>query len=173
MDPEPSEGAVVPSKDLFIISGRHAKLFKDDEGVDGKALTFLPSSGKPMARLEFSKVAFDEGVPYKVRFRAKVVRDGDKGAAFRAMLAKRRAKPVAVTNLGEAQTLGTVGEAIERTVDQVGDGYAWYEFAPVPLNDDIVFEFGSGPWERGGGIGATKEVRLDRVEIARSVMVQP
>ena len=49
----------------------------------------------------------------------------------------------------------------------VGDGYAWYEFAPIPLNDSMVFEFGSGPWERGGGIGATKEVRLDRVEISR------
>ena len=167
VEPAPSDGAVVPSKDLFIISGRHAKLFKDDEGVDGKALTFLPSSGKPMARLEFSKVAFDEGVPYKVRFRAKVVRDGGKGAAFRATLAEKGSKPVAITNLGEAQTLGVGGEAIERTVDQVGDGYVWYEFHPTMLNDRMVFEFGSGPWERGGGIGATKEVRLDRVEISR------
>ena len=46
-------------------------------------------------------------------------------------------------------------------------GYAWYEFHPTLLNDRMVFEFGSGPWERGGGIGATKEVRLDRVEISR------
>ena len=120
-----------------------------------------------MARLEFAKVAFDKGVPYKVRFRAKVVRDGGKGAAFRATLAKKGASPVAITNLGEAQVLGEQGEAIERTVDQVGDGYAWYEFAPIPLNDSRVFEFGSGPGERGGGIGATKEVRLDRVEISR------
>jgi len=166
VEPEPSDGAVVPSKDLFIISGRHAKLFNDDEGVDGKALAFLPSSGKPMARLEFAKVAFDKGVPYRVRFRAKVVRDGDKGAAFRATLAEKGAKPVAITNLGEAQTLGVGGEAIERTVDRVGDGYAWYEFHPTVLNDRMVFEFGSGPWERGGGIGATKEVRLDVVEIS-------
>jgi small subunit ribosomal protein S3 len=41
------------------------------------------------------------------------VRDGGKGAAFRATLAKRGAKPVAITNLGEAQTLGKGGEAIE------------------------------------------------------------
>ena len=167
VEPKPSEGAVVPSKDLFIISGRHAKLFKDDEGLDGKALTFLPSTGKPMARLEFSKVAFDEGVPYRVRFRAKVVRDGGRGAAFRATLAKKGTTPVAITNLGEAQVLGKGGEAIERNVDEVEDGYVWYEFHPTVLNDRMVFEFGSGPWERGGGIGATKEVRLDRVEISR------
>ena len=167
VEPGPSESAVVPSKDLFIVSGRHAKLFKDGESTCGKALAFLPSSGKPMARLEFSKVAFDDGVPYKVRFRAKVVRDGGKGAAFRATLAKRGAKPVAITNLGEAQTLGKGGEAIERSVDEVGDGYVWYEFRPTVLNDKLVFEFGSGPWERGGGIGATKEVRLDVVEISR------
>ena len=166
VEPQPSDRAVVPARDLFIVSGRHAKLFDDGECVGGKALTFLPSSGKPMARLEFSKVAYDDGVPYRVRFRAKVVRDGGGGAAFRATLAKKGAKPVAVTNLGEAQTLGVVGEAVERTVDQVGDGYAWYEFAPVALGDDMVFEFGSGPWERGGGIGATKEVRLDCVEIS-------
>ena len=97
----------------------------------------------------------------------KVVRDGGKGAAFRATLAERGAKPVAITNLGEAQTLGSGGEAIERRVDEVGDGYVWYEFHPTVLNDRMVFEFGSGPWERGGGIGATKEVRLDVVEISR------
>ena len=168
VEPEPSEGAIVPSKDLFIISGRHAKLFKDDECVGGKALAFLPSSGKPMARLEFSKVVFDEGVPYRVRFRAKVVRDGGNGAAFRATLAKKGANPVAITNLGEAQVLGKGGEAIERNVDEVEVGYVWYEFHPTVLNDRMVFEFGSGPWERGGGIGATKEVRLDRVEIFRA-----
>ena len=49
----------------------------------------------------------------------------------------------------------------------MGDGYVWYEFHPTVLNDRMVFEFGSGPWERGGGIGATKEVRLDVVEISR------
>ena len=166
-EPQPCDKAVVPASDLFIVSGRHAKLFDDDACVGGKALAFLPSSGKPMARLEFSKVAYDRGVPYKVRFRAKVVRDGGTGAAFRATLAGKGAKPVAITNLGEAQTLGVGGEAVERTVDQVEDGFAWYEFRPVELTDDMVFEFGSGPWERGGGIGATKEVRLDRVEISR------
>ena len=166
-EPWPCDKAIIHPGDLFIVSGRHAKLFKDGESTCGKALAFLPSSGKPMARLEFSKVAFDDGVPYKVRFRAKVVRDGGKGAAFRATLAERGAKPVAITNLGEAQTLGKGGEAIERNVDEVGDGYAWYEFRPTALNDKLVFEFGSGPWERGGGIGATKEVRLDVVEISR------
>lgn len=166
-EPHSCDKAIIPPGDLFIVSGRHAKLFDDGECAFGKALTFLPSSGKPMARLEFSRVAFDEGVPYKVRFRAKVVRDGGKGAAFRATLAERGAKPVAITNLGEAQTLGRGGEAIERNVDEVGDGYAWYEFRPTVLNDKLVFEFGYGPWERGGGIGATKEVRLDVVEISR------
>ncbi len=34
-------------------------------------------------------------------------------------------------------------------------------------NTNHMFSFGSGPWERGGGIGATKEVRLDCVEISR------
>ena len=166
-EPTPCDRTVIQPGDLFIVSGRHAKLFADVECACGKALTFLPSSGSPMARLEFSKVAFDEGVPYKVRFRAKVVRDGNKGAAFRATLAEKGSKPVAVTNLGEAQTLGSGGEAIERNVDEVGDGYAWYEFHPVLLKDNLVFEFGSGPWPHGGGVGATKEVRLDVVEISR------
>jgi len=120
-----------------------------------------------MARLDFANVAFDEDVPYRVRFRVKVVRDAGDGAAFRATFAKAGA-PVAIANLGESKATKGVGEVIEKRVSEVEDGYRWYEFQPAVLTQRHVFEFGSGPWNRGGGIGATKEVRLDCVEIARA-----
>ena len=167
-EPEPCDRVTVPASEFFVVSGRHAKRVKDAACAAGEALSLLPSSGSPMARLEFSKVAFDEGVPYDVRFRVKVVRAGDSGAAFRATLAAKGKKHVAVTNLGEAQTLGRGGEMIEKNVNEVGEGYAWYAFRSAVLSSNLVFEIGSGPWDRGGGIGATKEVRLDCVEISRS-----
>ena len=37
----------------------------------------------------------------------------------------------------------------------------------IVVKGERVLVLGSGPWERGGGIGATKEVRLDCVEISR------
>ena len=119
-----------------------------------------------MVQLNFANVAFDKDVPYVVRFRVKVVRDDGDGAAFRATLAKAGAA-VPIANLGESQEVKGAGEAIELRVGEVKDGYQWYAFRPTTLTPKHVFAFGSGPWERGGGIGATKEVRLDCVEISR------
>ena len=168
-EPVPRDSITLAGVDLFVVSGRHVKRVRDNEGTSSKTvLSLLPSSGKPMVALNFANVAFDEKVPYRVRFRAKVVRDKGDGAAFRATLAKAGA-PVAITNIGESQESKGAGEAIEKRVSEVEDGYRWYEFRPVALTPKHVFEFGSGPWERGGGIGATKEVRLDCVEIARAV----
>ena len=167
-EPVPRDSITLAGVDLFVVSGRHVKRVRDKEGTSSKTvLQLLPSSGKPMVTLNFANVAFDAGVPYKVRFRAKVVRDGGDGAAFRATLAKAGA-PVEITNIGESQGSKGAGEAIEKRVSEVEDGYRWYEFRPVVLTPKHVFEFGSGPWERGGGIGATKEVRLDCVEISRA-----
>ena len=60
-----------------------------------------------------------------------------------------------------------IDEIISKRVGEVKDGYQWYAFRPTTLTPKHMFSFGSGPWERGGGIGATKEVRLDCVEISR------
>ena len=152
--------------DLFIVSGRHVKTVSDKEGTSGKVLSLLPSSGKPMVNLNFANVAFDGGVSYVVRFRVKVVKDEGDGAAFRATLAKAGA-PAPITNLGASQEAKGAGEVIEPKVSEVGDGYRWYEFRPTALTPKHIFQIGSGPWERGGGIGATKDVRLDCVEIVR------
>ena len=165
--PLPCDRVVVGAGDLFVVSGRHVKRNADKEASGKFVLSLLPSSGKPMVKLNFANVAFDEKVPYRVRFRAKVVKDSGDGAAFRATFGKAGA-PVEITNLGAAQETKGVGEAIEKRVGEVADGYQWYEFSPVVLTTKHVFEFGSGPWERGGGIGATKEVRLDCVEIVRA-----
>ena len=164
--PAACDRTTVCAGDLFVVSGRHVKNVRDKDGTGRFVLSLLPSSGKPMVRLDFANVAFDGNVPYKVRFRAKVVRDSGDGAAFRATFGKAGA-PVEIANLGEAQNAKGKGEAIEKRVSEVPDGYQWYEFRPAVLTPKHVFEFGSGPWDRGGGIGATKEVRLDCVEISR------
>ena len=165
--PAASDRALVGARDLFVVSGRHVKRVPDKEASGKFVLSLLPSSGKPMVKLDFANVAFDEKAKYKVRFRAKVVKDAGDGAAFRATFGKAGA-PVEITNLGAAQETKGKGEAIEKRVGEVAEGYQWYEFRPVVPTQKHVFEFGSGPWEWGGGIGATKEVRLDCVEIVRA-----
>ena len=165
--PAACDKVTVNYNDLFVVSGRHVKTVPDKEGSSRRVLSLLPSSSKPMVQLNFANVAFDKDVPYTVRFRVKVVRDDGDGAAFRATLAKAGA-PVAITNLGESQDAKGKGEAIEKRVGEVKDGYQWYAFRPTTLTPKHMFSFGSGPWERGGGIGATKEVRLDCVEISRA-----
>ena len=121
-------------------------LFESHVRRDPENLVVLPTSGNPMARLAFRNVAFDAEATYEVSFRAKVVKGTRDGAAFRA-------------------TLGD--EAIERRCGEIGDDWQRYAFKPRRLTDDLTFEFGSGPWERGGGTGTTKEVVLGNIEIVR------
>ena len=158
MDRSAKDELVIRPGDLFIVSGRHAK-------TKGDGLHFLPSSGAAMAKLFFRNVAFDRDARYEVRFRAKVVKGDREGAAFRAALGPAGAKEI--TNLGEGTNAENALAVIEKRTDEVDGEWAWYAFPPVRLKESFAFEFGSGPWNHGGGTGATKEVLLDRVEIVR------
>ena len=158
LDRSAKDALSIKPADLFIVSGRHAKTQAD-------GIHFLPSSGAAMAKLFFRNVAFDPEANYEVRFRVKVVKGGNEGAAFRAALGEDGAKEI--TNLGEGGNSKGALAVIEKRTGEVGDAWSWYAFAPVKLKENFAFELGSGPWEHGGGIGATKEVLLDKVEIIR------
>ena len=163
------DAVTVASDGLFVVSRRHTKNVKEPEAAGGHAESLLPSSGGPMLRLSFRNVAFDADAAYTVRFRVKVEKDGEgakEKAAFRATLGPAGAK--AITNLGESEGSTTFAEAIEKTTAEVEDGWAWYSFRPTKLKESFAFEIGSGPWNHGGGIGATKRVLFDRLEIALS-----
>ena len=118
-----------------------------------------------MAKLFFRNVAFDSDAEYEVRFRVKVVKDVRAGAAFRAALGPAGAKEI--TNLGEGTNAENALAVIEKRTDEVDGEWTWYSFPPVRLKESFAFEFGSGPWNHGGGTGATREVLLDGVEVVR------
>ena len=116
-------------------------------------------------KLYFSNVAFDDDAEYEIAFRCKTLRDKGDGEAFQAALGPIDSK--VVTGKAEADSQPGVSELITRKVSEVSGGWEWYKFRPRKLTEDLVFAFGSGSWKRGGGIGATKGVLLDRVRFRR------
>ena len=144
--------------DFFISSARHVKSWKH-------ILRFLPSSSKPMIRLDFKNVAYDADAEYELRFRVKVRKGGRIGEAFQATLGPLGSK--VILDIDGTTADGAVTEAVNRRTDEVGDDWAWYAFKPRRLTDKDRFSFGSGSWDRGGGIGTTEVVLLDAVELRR------
>ena len=146
--------------DFFISSARHVK-------SDGSVLRFLPSTDKPMIRLDFRNIAYDADAEYELRLRVKVEKGDRIGAAFRATLGPKGAKAGAILDIDGTTREGAVSEAIEKRTDEVDGGWDWYAFKPRRFHDDDRFSFASGAWESGGGAGTTKSVLLDVVELRR------
>lgn len=137
----------------------------DADGLGGRVLCHKPTSTSMETKLYFSNVAFDDDAEYEIAFRCKTLRDKGDGEAFQAALGPMDSKVVA--GKAEVDSQPGVSELITRRVSEVSDGWEWYKFRPRKLTEDLVFAFGSGSWKRGGGIGATKGVLLDRVRFRR------
>ena len=99
------------------------------------------------ASVHFGHVAFDAGTLYRVRFHVRA--------------------DAAENGKGEAFCCKFGGKTIAPRIEEMKQGWQWYEFAPRKLNEDFVLSFASGRFANGGGTPAVKGVRIDMVEIAR------
>jgi hypothetical protein len=142
--------ATVGVHDLNFTHKNYGELVKDPEAYGGECFrAFNTEDWRGPVMFPFCNVAYDADELYTVRFRAKVEKTpGGKGEAFNAELDKQRIAP---------------------TVDEVADGWQWYEFKPVRLKDWMWFEYKSGRFAKGGGRGAVKCSYIDRMEIRRHV----
>jgi len=166
IDRRPSDRVFIPAAECKLETRCHGARVNDPEATTGTAVEAYPTTGSPIVEFPFANLAYDQKATYRVRLRVKVVRDRENGAAFRAVLGKRGEHKV--TNIDESS--GELGEAgvVEPWAADVKPGYQWYEFPARQLNDRLVFEFGSGPWVHRGGVGVTKSVFLDGLEVSRA-----
>ena len=73
----------------------------------------------------------------------------------------------ATNGRGEAFCCQLGGKSIAPRIEEMKEGWQWYEFGPRKLHEDLVLSFASGRFANGGGSPAVKGVRIDRVEIVR------
>jgi hypothetical protein len=141
-----SDYAVLGVRDLNYTSWEFGKFVKDSTGRNGEILeVFNVQCYYPALSLKFSNVAYDEDRKYRIRFRVKVTRASNgKGEAFNAEFAGKRIAP---------------------KVEELDDGWQWYEFPPLKLKDAYEFNFKSGRFKKGGGRTAVQAVFFDRMEI--------
>ena len=134
--------------DLNFTHSNFGELVKDPEAYGGECFrAFNKEEWRGPVMFPFCNVAYDKDAEYVVRFRAKVEKTpGGKGEAFNAEYEKQRIAP---------------------TVDEVKDGWQWYEFKPTRIKDWHWFEYKSGRFANGGGRGAVKCSYIDRLEIRR------
>lgn len=149
-----SDRAEVGCDGFVYLQTRTEKVVDDPDALNGKAMVFEPMHGDYSISLPFRHVAYDAAARYAIKFRVKVERDVRNGAAFQA-------------RLGPSGNGSRDAEELVPDVGDVGTGWTWYAFEPRTLRDDLEFTFGSGPWDKGGGIGTTKAVYFDRLEIVR------
>ena len=134
-------------RDMHFRSTSFGRIVKDDTALDGKAIEAFNKAEIGAAWLFFGNVAYDADAKYVVRFRARVDRAPDgKGEAFNAVYADERIAP---------------------RVEDVPDGWQWYEFKPRKIRGGQTFSFASGRFPKGGGRAAVNGVRIDRIEISR------
>jgi hypothetical protein len=147
----PAQGCdmvTVGVKDMYFRSNAFGRIVTDETALDGTAIEANNRADKVGAAwLFFGNVAADADANYVVRFHARVDRAPEgKGEAFDATYA---------------------GERIAPRVEDVPDGWQWYTFKPQKINGGQTFSFASGRFANGGGRGAVKGVRIDRIEISR------
>ena len=145
----------VPVKDLQIKSPNYGRYVDDPSAYNGRAIEVYNIQEVETILLSFGHVAFDPGVPYRLRVhvRADRVPDG-KGQAFRAVL----------YNLNGWREM----MAVEKNVEDMADGYDWYEVGTFKPASSQVFRFCPGQFAKGGGRNAFKALYVDKIEISRA-----
>ena len=140
--------ATVGVDELNFTHKNFGERVKDPEAYGGECFrAFNTEDWRGPVMFPFCNVAYDADAEYIVRFRAKVEKaPGGKGEAFNAELDRQRIAP---------------------KVEEVADGWQWYEFKPVKLKDWLWFEYKSGRFAKGGGRNAVKCSYIDRIEIRR------
>ena len=135
---------------MGITELKFAKIVKDDYAIGGRAVEINNRYEEPGPYLDFSNVAYDPGVKYRVWIRAKVT-------------------PLA-NGYGEAVRLRAGDQEIVKDVKELEPGYVWYSFEPfVPKGShQIHVRPGHRTAKGGGGRMAIESIRVDRFVIERA-----
>lgn len=136
--------------EMGITEKQFATVVKDPEAIGGRAVELNNLYEEPGPYLDFANVAFDRGVWYRVRIRAKVtpLKDG----------------------FGQAIRLRAGDQEIAKDVKELAKGYVWYDFEPfVPKGSHkINVRPGHRTAKDGGGRLAFETIRVDRFVIERA-----
>lgn len=120
----------------------------DSISADKRAIKVYNYANAPCVYFNLANLAFDPGVPYKVRLRAKIERrPGGKGEAFWARLGPH--------------------ELAVRAEDVKDDGFAWYDLCTTKLTPQMQFQFANGRYAKGGGRMAVEATWIDALEFTR------
>ncbi|MDD3545408.1 MAG: DUF4838 domain-containing protein [Kiritimatiellae bacterium] len=135
---------------MGITEVKFARIVKDDNAIGGRAVEINNRYEEPGPYIDFSNIAYDPGVKYLVRIRAKVT---------------------PLTNgYGQAIRLRAGDQEISRDVKDLEPGYVWYAFEPFsPKNShQINVRPGHRTAKDGGGRAAIESIRVDRFVIERA-----
>ena len=143
----PADSLVLGVGDIHFGGKKFGRIVKDKTANGGKAIEAWNYAEGEAASVYFGHVAFDAGTLYRVRFHVRA--------------------DAAENGCGEAFCCKFGGKTIAPRIEEMKQGWQWYEFAPRKLNEDFVLSFASGRFANGGGTPAVKGVRIDMVEIAR------
>lgn len=112
-----------------------AKFEDDAKAGDGRAMRCFNKANSPAAKLAFDDVAFDSGVKYRVRVRARVERGEARGdaAAFSVYVRhKKQGSPFEADGKKKLRQTWKVSE--------VSEDYAWYELpAWIPSEGEVLY----------------------------------
>ena len=155
----PAKGAKVGyarAGDLFIRQGsggqQLGRVVADPAAEGGQAVEAFTHRGGEVVKIAFANVAFDRGARYKIRARIRVAKkEGGRGEAFYASV-KRDHRAVVECS---------------RKVEEVPDGYEWYDVGVVEPKGSMEFNFGCGRFAKGGGRMAVEAVFIDAVEFRK------
>lgn len=133
--------------DIHFGGEKFGTIAKDPSAIGGKAIRAWNYDEDEAASVSFGNVAFDADARYRVRVHIRCERaENGHGEAFNCLLG---------------------GTAVRRRIEEVEDGWHWYEFPVRKLHDQLVLSFCSGRFSAGGGSPAVKGVFIDAVEIVR------
>ena len=143
----PCDSIALGVDDVHFGGKKFGRIVKDKTANGGKAIEAWNYAEGEAASVHFGHVAFDDGVLYRVRIHVRA--------------------DAAENGRGEAFCCRFGGKTIAPRIEEMKQGWQWYEFAPRKLNEDFVLSFSSGRFSNGGGSPAVKGVRIDTVEIVR------
>ena len=132
--------------------GTWGEYVDDPLAEDGKAIKMFNTHYEWCTQLWMKRIAFEPGVPYKLRMRVRCEK-ASAGAAFWAGVYDPAAK------CGR-------GQLVRRT-DQVADGYVWYDVCTWVPKESEYFWIGPGQFKKNGGKSAIKALYLDKVEFVK------
>ena len=149
-----SDVAIVGMDKLHFTPNQDIKIVKDRTSLQGTAYLFPNVTQSRVKAFHVGNLAYDPGVRYRVWAHVRVDRTpGGKGEAF-----------------GGQFFHGFTGEVpirFSRRVEDMPDGWEWYDCGACALKDDYELLFGAGRFDNGGGSGAVQAMYVDAFKFSR------